>query len=152
MGTCPDRSTYQWHIICNAILQISVDLLCWGKQANPHTSPKKTFSSEKNSWVVLTSTNLEEANLLMMMALHSNFRKSDNRDQRVHMFQTTDPLLNPAKAWTQTAQHMWKISGATHLESKVCNFQPPWWNHQQYKLRTSMRHLCSIVTIIAGEN
>ena len=152
MGTCPDRSTYQWHIICNAILQISADLLCWGKQANPHTSPKKHSVQKKKQ---LSGTYINKPRRSQPAhddGITFQFQKSDNRDQRVHMFQTTDPLLNPAKAWTQTAQHMWKISGATHLESKVCNFQPPWWNHQQYKLRTSMRHLCSIVTIIAGEN
>ena len=68
-----------------------------------------------------TSQNLEEADIVMITF---QFQKNDKKYQRVHMFRTSDPLLNPVKVWAYTVQQVLKNPG-DNAESKVCNFQSP---------------------------
>ena len=94
-----------------------------------------------------TSQNLEEADIVMITF---QFQKNDKRDQRVHMFRTSDPLLNPVKAWAHTVQRVLKIPGA-NTESKVCHFQSTDGRIYCINSEQARRHLRSIVTIMGVE-
>jgi hypothetical protein len=61
---------------------------------------------------------LEEADIVMIIF---EFQKNDKRDIQVHMFQTSDRVLNPVIAWAKTVKRIWGYPDASD-DSKVCSF------------------------------
>ena len=59
---------------------------------------------------------LEKADIVMII-----FEFQKTRDIQVHMFRTSDDILNPVIAWAKTVDIFWNYSGATE-NSKVCTF------------------------------
>ena len=53
---------------------------------------------------------LEEADLVLVIL---EFQKNDRRDVQIHMFTTSDDVLNPVKAMAKTVKRVWSYPGTT---------------------------------------
>ena len=62
---------------------------------------------------------LQESDIVMITF---EFQKNDSRDQQVHMFKTTDKILNPVQAWAVTVQRIRSYSD-TNNDTTVCTFK-----------------------------
>jgi hypothetical protein len=65
------------------------------------------------------SKDLEKADIVMIIF---EFQKNDKRDVQVHMFQTSDDVLNPVKAWAMTVKRVWGYKNSSE-DTTVCTFQ-----------------------------
>ena len=61
---------------------------------------------------------LEECDIVIITF---EFQKNDTRDTQIHMFKTSDHLLNPVKAWAKTIQRVRGYPGASD-DTTVCAF------------------------------
>jgi hypothetical protein len=65
-----------------------------------------------------SSKELESADIVMIIF---EFQKNDKRDIQVHMFRTSDQVLNPVIAWAKTVKRIWAYPKASD-DNKVCSF------------------------------
>jgi hypothetical protein len=65
-----------------------------------------------------SSHQLELADIVMIVF---EFQKNDKRDVQIHMFKTSDDVLNPVIAWAKTVKRVWSYPNAT-ADLKVCHF------------------------------
>ena len=65
-----------------------------------------------------SSEQLEQSDIVMIIF---EYQKNDKRDVQIHMFRTSDEVLNPVVAWAKTVKRVWSYPGATD-DYKVCNF------------------------------
>ena len=65
-----------------------------------------------------SSNQLESADIVMIIF---EFQKNDKRDIQIHMFKTSDDVLNPVTAWAKTVRRVWSYPNAT-ADLKVCHF------------------------------
>ena len=78
------------------------------------------------------------------------FQKNDKRDIQVHMFKTSDNILNPVIAWANTVKRVWGYPDTTE-DSTVCTFMGTngcTSNIQSTQVRSWLK---AIVDIIGGE-
>ena len=68
-----------------------------------------------------SSPQLETSDIVMIIF---EFQKNDKRDVQIHMFRTTDTVLNPVIAWATTVRIIRGYPG-TSPDSKVCTFLNP---------------------------
>ena len=66
-----------------------------------------------------TDEHLEDADIVMIIF---EFQKNDKCDIQVHMFRTSDQILNPVVAWAKTVKRVWTYPNTTD-DTKVCTFQ-----------------------------
>ena len=62
---------------------------------------------------------LEHSDIVMITF---EFQKNDTRDVQIHMFKTSDNVLNPVKAWAKTVKRILSYKDGSE-DSKVCAFQ-----------------------------
>ena len=65
-----------------------------------------------------TSNDIENADIVLIVF---EFQKNDKRNIQIHMFKTSDEILNPVVAWAKTVKRVWSYPNASP-DSKVCNF------------------------------
>ena len=75
----------------------------------------------KKNGITLSHTDryLAQADIVMIVF---EFQKNDKRDIQVHMFQTSDDVLNPVIAWATTVKRVWGYKDSS-ADSTVCTFQ-----------------------------
>ena len=92
-------------------------------------------------------SSLEESELVMITF---EYQKNDKRDQQVHMFKTSDDVLNPVKAWARTVQRVRSYQGASD-ESKVCEFHHKQEGCMDIQADHVRAKLCAVVELIGEE-
>ena len=68
-----------------------------------------------------TDEHLAQADIVMIVF---EFQKNDKRDIQVHMFQTSDEVLNPVIAWAKTVKRVWGYNNSS-TDTTVCTFMNP---------------------------
>jgi hypothetical protein len=66
-----------------------------------------------------TEEHLDQAEIVI---INFEYQKNDKRDVQVHMFRTSDDILNPVIAWARTVQRLLKYTGTTK-DTTVCTFK-----------------------------
>jgi hypothetical protein len=103
---------------------------------------------KKNGITVAHSAQeLEEADIVMIIF---EFQKNDKRDIQVHMFQTSDSVLNPVIAWAKTVKRIWEYPDASD-DSKVCSFLEKDGMTRDIQANQVRGRLKSIVTLIGEQ-
>jgi hypothetical protein len=74
---------------------------------------------KNNGKTVKHSDNIHEAEIVMIIF---EFQKNDKRDIQIHMFRTSDAILNPVIAWANTVKRVRSYPGSSD-DTTVCTFQ-----------------------------
>ena len=75
------------------------------------------------------------------------FQKNDKRDIQIHMFRTSDDVLNPVIAWATTVKRIWGYPNVSD-DFKVCSFLNPdgtLCNIQANHVRDWLRTILSLI-------
>jgi hypothetical protein len=94
-----------------------------------------------------SSPNLESADIVMIIF---EFQKNDKRDIQVHMFRTSDKILNPVIAWAKTVQRIWDYPNVSD-DNKVCSFLEKDGSIRDIQATQVRERLKSIVTLIGEQ-
>ena len=99
---------------------------------------------KQGSTIPHSSPQLDSADIVMIIF---EFQKNDKRDIQIHMFRTSDNVLNPVIAWATTVRRVWTYPNVSE-DSKVCTFQNPdgiLCNIQAQHVRDWLRTIVSLI-------
>ena len=94
-----------------------------------------------------SSPRLQSAQIVMIIF---EYQKNDKRDVQVHMFKTSDSVLNPVIAWANTVKRVWSYPNSSE-DSKVCELLDEHNKMTTIKSSHVRDYLKSIITLI-GED
>mmetsp|Transcript_28648 Transcript_28648/g.33301 ORF Transcript_28648/g.33301 Transcript_28648/m.33301 type:complete len:304 (-) Transcript_28648:414-1325(-) len=108
----------------------------------------KNIAFKKNGGIVQhNDPDLADSDLVIVTF---EFQKNTKRDVQVHMFRTTDSVLNPVKAFAETVSRIRSYPGSTD-DTKICTILRSNGQIEEIKSNQVRDRLKTIVELIGGE-